>query len=315
VVPAPDRAGRAVDHRLRALEQQVRALPSDAAPRARLRAELFRLAPLDDREAWSRAPAAAQDLVLAAVGRLLGPDYEPCGAADHERGGERLRVGAFRHVASGLVLQLVPGGSTLLGSLRGLEAERPRHLARLDPFLIGRFPVLQGEWDQVGGEDARTWERADLPIEQVTWFEAQRWLERAGGGLRLPTEAEWEHACRAGTQTEFFWGDEVDPAFCWFGEGTGWTTHPPAEHAQRANAFGLVDVAGNVFEWVEDAFAPYTDQPRDGGPRRRGGKLRVIRGGDAFNRATFCRSAYRGWAKPTDRGGGIGLRAARSLPF
>jgi formylglycine-generating enzyme required for sulfatase activity len=181
------------------------------------------------------------------------------------------------------------------------------------PLLVGRFPVLQAEWDRLGGEDDRAWRGPDLPIERVTWTAARAWLERAGGGLRLPSEAEWEYACRAGTQTEYFWGDAMDPAYCWFGGGAGWSTHAPAEHAGRANAFGLVDTSGNVFEWCEDAYAPYAAEDRDAAPRRRG-SLRVMRGGDAFSKAGFCRSAYRGYAREGDSGL-IGFRVARSLPF
>lgn len=305
-----------MDDRLRTLEQQVRALPADATLRARLRAELFRLAPLDDRDAWGRAAEAAQDLVLAAVARLLGSAFEPLGAAAFAAGGEAHRVGVFRHVATGVVLHLVPGGACLVGSLRGLAAERPRHLVRVPPLLVGRYPVLQAEWDRLGGDDARAWEGGDLPIEHVSWHAARDWLARAGGGLRLPSEAEWEYLCRAGTQTEYFWGDEMDLAYCWFGEGAAWSTHPPAEHDDRPNAFGLVDPSGNVYEWCEDAFGPYAEAPRDdAGPRRVTGRTRVLRGGDGFNRASSCRSAYRADTRPGDRGGGIGFRAVASLPL
>ncbi len=304
-----------MDHRLRALEQRVRALPSDGASRARLRAELFRLAPLDDRAAWNRADPGAQELVIDAIGRLLGPAFEAAGAAEFAAGGERHRVGRFVHRASGTLLHLVPGGACLVGSLRGAQNERPRHQVQVAPFLIGRYPLLQAEWDRVGGDDARSWVGPDLPIEQVSWNDVQAWLRRAGS-LRLPSEAEWEYACRAGTQTEYFWGDEVDPAWCWFGEGGAWTTHAPCEHDDRPNAFGLVDVSGNVFEWCEDGYAAYSELPRDeSGPRRRAGAARVIRGGDGFNRATNCRSSFRSYARATDRGGGIGFRVAASLPL
>lgn len=303
-----------MDHRLRQLEQQVRALPSDAGTRARLRAELYRLAALDDVAAWARAQPAAQDLVLAAVGRLLGPDFEELGAAEHAAAGLSHRVGAFRHVKTGVLLHLVPGGDLLMGSLRGREDERPRHRVRVPPLLVGRYPVLQAEWDRVGGEDVRGFVGPDLPIVGITWTEARGWVDRAGGGLRLPSEAEWEYACRAGTQTEYFWGDEPDAAYCWFGGGEGWSIHAPADHDARANAFGLVDTSGNVSEWCEDFYGPYVaDDSRDAAPRRRGA-LRVFRGGDAFNRASFCRAAYRNYAQP-DASGLIGLRVARSLPF
>lgn len=289
----------------------MRALPSDAGARARLRAELYRLAPLDDAAAWARADVAARGVVLAAVGRLLGPELEVVGTTGP------LHVGVLRHVATGIALHLVPGGEFLMGSLRGGENERPRRRVLVAPLLVGRYPVLQAEWDRVGGDDHRAWREDDLPIEGVRWLDVKAWLARAGGGLRLPSEAEWEYACRAGTQTEYFWGDEPDPAYCWFGGGEGWSPHPPAEHDDRGNAFGLVDMSGNVFEWCEDAYGPYAEEElRDASSwrLRRRGALRVMRGGDAFNKAAFCRSAYRGFGKPDDAGL-IGFRVARSLPL
>lgn len=310
-----------VDDRLRALERQVIAAPDDGPTRALLRAALDRLAPLGELARWDRADPAAQDVVLASVARLLGPAFELLGAASHAAGGERHRVGAFRHVATGLVLQLVPGGELHMGSARGPASERPMHRVRVPPLLIGRYPVLQAEWDRVAGalgvEDERVWEGPSFPIEGVTWHAARRWLE--GVGLRLPSEAEWEWAARAGTTTDYFWGDRMDDACCWYGAPAElWTTHPPAEHASRGNAFGLVDPSGNVAEWCEDAWGPYTEGPRDAAPRepaaRSAGRLRVLRGGDGFSLAVACRSAARAHAAATDHGGGIGLRAARSLP-
>ncbi len=301
-----------MDRRLRSLERRSRAA-DDPDDRARLRAQLRRVADLEDRVAWRQAADAAQDLVIDAVVRLLGPSWAALDAGVFACNGEAHRVGVVRHLPSGIVFHLLPGGSFTMGSLAGGPFERPRHVARVAPLLLGRYPVLQREWDALAlpGEDARTWVGPDLPIEGVTWEAARRWLERAG--LRLPREAEWEWACRAGTTSEWFWGPEPDPAWAWFGEGGAWRSHPPAQHDARANAFGLVDASGNVAEWCEDAFAPYPPPPGPAPPRRRA--PRVIRGGDSFNRPTFCRSAYRSWAAPGHAGAGIGLRAARDLPW
>ena len=256
--------------------------------------------------------------MLAAVGRLLEPELRFTGAARFEAGGAAHRIGAFEHVATGMVLHLVPGGTTRLGPATGPAPDRVEAAreARLGAFLIGRFPVLQAEWDRLGGgPDRRSFDGPDLPIEGITWREAQAWLARAR--LRLPSEAEWEHACRAGTTARYYWGEAMDAAWCWFGEGQAWRTHAPREHLPRANAFGLVDTLGNVAEWCQDAFLPYrADAPGDGRaiePARRGG-LRVLRGGDGFQSARQCTAAARNGALEGDWGGGIGLRAARSLP-
>ncbi len=301
-----------MDGQLRALERRVQSAPDDAVARGELRSALFRLAPLDDRERWAAASPSAQDLVLTTIGRLLGPAWEPLGAAVYAAGGARHRIGAFRHLLTRVVLHLVPGGTFLMGSDDGPVAEGPRRRVTIQPLLIGRYPVRQVEWDRRPQADERSWTGPELPIEGVTWTGARAWLVAAG--LRLPTEAEWEWACRAGTTSHYFWGDAMDDAYCWHGLGDAWTSHPPAAHDDRPNAFGLVDPSGNVAEWVEDSHGPYSSAPTDGSAARHGGALRVLRGGDAFGRASHCRSASRAAAAAKDLGAGIGLRAALSLP-
>ncbi len=307
-----------MDGGLRRLEQQALADPGDFALRERLRAQLYRFADLSDRERWNQADPQAQDVVLAAVARALGPRFEPVEAASYASGGLGHRVGAVRHRTTGAVLHVLPGGTFLMGSELGLsEATTPRRSVRVPPLLLGRFPLLQREWDRGRGEDERTWRGADLPIEGVSWRDAKAWLAGVGDGLRLPSEAEWEYACRAGSVTEYFWGQEMDPRYCWFGDTRTWRTHPPREHLGFPNAFGLVDMVGNVAEWCEDGYVlGYKGAPSDGSPRTtRWSDQKVVRGGDGFNPAGHCRSAYRSMSRSTDRGAGIGLRLARSLPL
>lgn len=307
-----------MDDRLRRLQQQVLSSPGDPDARARLRAELSRLADLAEHRAWAEADRPAQDVVIAAVDTLLGAAYTHAGTRVFTAGGQTHRVATFVHGATGTALQLIPGGTFVMGSERR-DHERPPHEVRVAPILIGRFPLLQAEWDRLPGSDERTFREPDLPIEGVSWQEAQAWLERAGDGLRFPSEAEWEFCCRAGTTSEFFWGDAMEPDHCWFGEQThlGPRTRPPQAHAEKANAFGLVDMAGNVAEWCADVYvATYRGAPVDGAPRRtRFGRTRVVRGGDSFNAASHCRSAHRGVSRATDRGAGIGLRVTRSVPL
>lgn len=305
-----------MDDRLRRLLQGARAGSSE--DRLRLAAELGRLASLEDRVGWAQADPGAQDLVLEVVGRLLEPEWEPAGAGTWAAGGARHRIGAFRHRASGAVLHLIPGGTTRIGPAASIEGQRLTREVRLRPFLLGRYPLLQAEWDRLGGEDQRSFVGPHLPIEGVSWRAAQAWLRRAGGGLRLPSEAEWEHAARAGTSGAYYWGEVMNPELCWFGQGAAWRTHPPREHLDCGNAFGLVDVLGNVAEWCQDAFLPWRqDLPADGRPAEPPllGAARVLRGGDGFATATQCTCAARNGARETDWGAGIGLRVARSSPL
>ena len=305
-----------MDDHLRRSEQEFLGSPADERARRRLQAELARLANLDDRHLWKQADPGSQDLVLQVVERLLGPAYELQGAGSYAVADQVHRIGAYVHLPTELVLHLLPGGSFVMGSNEGPEREQPTRTVHVAPLLLGRLPTTQASWDRVGGEDSRNWHGPELPVEGVTYHAVQTWLGVTGGGLRLPSEAEWEYACRAGSQSRFFWGDTMDEEFCWFGEGAEWTTHPPSAHVDRPNAFGLVDMVGNVAEWCEDTYADgYEHAPSDGSPYRGRSSLRVVRGGDSFNRASHCRTAYRSMTRATDRGAGIGFRVARSFPL
>ena len=178
---------------------------------------------------------------------------------------------------------------------------------------------------------------ARRPVEQVSWHDAVVWcnaLSRLAGrapayrrdgdtwardlgsaGFRLPTEAEWEHACRAGTNTQWCFGDDGARLgeFAWFGEGSTGSTHPVK--TKRSNPWGLHDVHGNVWEWCEDGWSNPYDAKATVDPRvdPRGG-TRVIRGGCFWGTADGCRPAYRGPWHPDNRDLNQGLRVALSPP-
>ena len=273
-----------VDRHLRELHQRLRRDPGNPELRGRLLASFARLADLGDREAWAQADPAAQDLVIHGVAQLLGRGVRLRRQPGLRRGraaapGRRVSPPAQRGSCS----SSSRAGASSWVTRRGRSPTRQVQVA---PLLVGRYPLLQAEWDAVGGTDERSWKQADLPIEGVSWRDVRGWLRATGDGLRLPSEAEWEYACRAGTTSQFFWGDRIDRRYCWFGEAAEiWTTHPPAEHDAFPNAFGLVDMSGNVHEWCEDTYAPLgRAQPRDGSPYTSAlGGMHVFRGGDGFN--------------------------------
>lgn len=308
-----------MDEQLRVLEKQVAGDPGDLDAQRALRSALRRVADLGDRRAWERADPAAQDAVLAVVARRLGDRLRLLEARRYSCGGASNRVGVFLHEPSGALLHLVPGGHYQRGAGAGQrrQNELPSHRVRVLPFLIGRLPLLQCEWDaRDPGRDARSWREPRLPLHGVSWDAARAWL--APLGLRLPSEAEWEYACRAGTASAFFWGDEPDPRFAWYGSGGAvWRVVSPDAHLEATNAFGLVDMAGNLGEWCEDSYlGGYGGAPRDGSARPAGrGDLRVVRGGDAYNNVSHCRSAARNMADRASQAAGIGLRAAARVPW
>jgi formylglycine-generating enzyme required for sulfatase activity len=170
----------------------------------------------------------------------------------------------------------------------------------------------------------------DLPVTMVTWEEAMEFAERlsrkTGRRYRLPSEAEWEYACRGGTTTRFHFGETITPTLVNYDGNYPFGSAPKGMVRQRptpvgamgvANAFGLYDMHGNVWEFCLDPWhGTYSGAPSNGSAWEQGGDLtyRVIRGGGWHNRARFCRSAYRFRSGPEVRGNGLGLRLLRASP-
>lgn len=266
--------------------------------------------PLLDRARWAAAPPAEQDAAIAAVARDLGPAFALEGVDLAACAGLTHRVARFRHAGSGLLLQLVPGGLTDLGRADGGPREGPARQAQVGPLLVARAPLVQAEWDRVGGvADRRPLRGPTLPISGVSWHAARAWLARAGDGLRLPAEPEWEHACRAGSRTTYCWGDAADPAWCWWLDTAGGRPHDPQEHADRGNAFGLVDVSGNVAEWCEDDLM----LAMEGSAWQEWDPGKVVRGGSWDRPSSHARSAWREGAPPGRADPDLGLRPVRSV--
>jgi formylglycine-generating enzyme required for sulfatase activity len=174
------------------------------------------------------------------------------------------------------------------------------------PFWLGATEVTQKQWTTVMGANPSKFNGGDLPVEQVSWNEAVEFCRKlnerasqalpAGYAFMLPTEAQWEYACRAGTTSDK--RDEVD-AMAWYGQQNGLGTHPVG--TKRANAWGLYDMLGNVWEWCRDWKATYPGgSVRDyAGPST--GNVRVMRGGRWGDQVQSCRSAHRGAAAPDSR--------------
>lgn len=274
---------------------------------------------LENRDLWNSANPLEQDRAIKIIDRFLGPAYQWMGTDTYSCMDQQHRIATFCHDASSAELNLIPGGSFLMGTDGTNPDERPVHEVRIRPFLIGRHPLTQDCWDMIGGVDERHWSELELPINGISWHDAQSWLRRAGDQLRLPSEAEWEYACRAGSQSEYYWGEDMDPSFCWYGGNAfnGFQPHPPWEHEDKPNSFGLIDIAGNVFEWCEDEwFENYLQGPMDERPmvssKPRG--HRVIRGGAWNDHCDHCCSAFRFHAQPSDNHSDYGIRIARSIP-
>lgn len=231
----------------------------------------------------------------------------------------------YAHNQTGIVFVSIPGGTFTMGSPtnecgRFADGESPAHEVTLSPFLIGKYEVSQAEWLQFMGNNPSRFKGDDLPVEQVTRIDCDEFCMVTG--LSLPTEAQWEYACRAGTRTPFNFGFKIstseanirpwpnDPcAYCREGIERGRTV---PVNAFSGNNFGLHNMHGNVHEWCNDWYDPdYYDvspvlDPR--GPAE--GMNGTVRGGSWYDHPRYGRSAHRGWGAAGETRQDYGFRVA-----
>ncbi len=204
----------------------------------------------------------------------------------------------------GVVLELVwiPPGTFTMGSEtaenRGETDEMPPHQVTISKgFWMGKYEVTQEQYLAVMGNDPSHFAGATNPVDNVSWEMATAFCEQAtvmtGVTVRLPTEAEWEYACRAGTTTSYHNGDsEIDlRRVGWYKENSGGKMHAVGE--KLPNAWGLYDVHGNVWEWCADWYGPYPDEPVTDPTGPVSGKQKVLRGGSRYYSPHYCRAANR----------------------
>ncbi|MBK1710251.1 formylglycine-generating enzyme required for sulfatase activity [Marichromatium gracile] len=236
--------------------------------------------------------------------------------------------------ALGMTFRLIPAGSFQMGCdttrQRCDKGEQPVHRVTIaQPFYLAETEVTQRQWQAVMGENPSHFKDPDNPVEQVSWEDAQAFVRALnqrpdlGGGYRLPSEAEWEYATRAGTQTDYWFGDGEDERalnrHVWHLFSSREQPHPVA--SKPANPWGLYEVHGNVWEWVADCAHPdYVGAPSDGSAwtqdcqrMRDGTPMRIARGGAWYLYPNGARSAFRFRYGPDIRHYGFGLRLARSV--
>ncbi len=238
-----------------------------------------------------------------------------------------------------LEIVLIQGGNFLMGSSEtesgGINNEKPQHSVTIQPFLIGKYPITQAQWKAVAAFDKVNrdielepshFKGADKPVEQVSWYDAVEFCDRlsrkTGREYRLPTEAEWEYACRAGTTTPFHFGETITPDVANYDCNYSYKSGPKAKGSYRkqtspvktfafANAFGLFDMHGNVWEWCLDYWhESYHEAPTNGSVwlTDSNSNSRVLRGGSWLNDPTDCRSAHREYGDSDTRFNRFGFR-------
>jgi formylglycine-generating enzyme required for sulfatase activity len=206
-----------------------------------------------------------------------------------------------------------------------VDYEHPQHEVELASFYLARTPVTNAQYGKYleanpAVEKPRFWgdgrrNQPEQPVVGVSWYDARAYCEWAG--LSLPTEAQWEYACRSGTTTAYYSGDgEADLARVgWYDGNAGQRLHAVGE--LEPNGFGLYDMHGNVWEWCLDDVQPYTTSPRAGDGSRgepAGDAYRVVRGGSYLGEADDARSAYRLAYEPGLRYFDLGFRPTRAHP-
>jgi formylglycine-generating enzyme required for sulfatase activity len=223
---------------------------------------------------------------------------------------------------------VIPAGTFQMGSRAGRSNEKPVHLVTIrKPFALGKYEVSFAEYDVFAKAtsrklpDSEGWGRGTRPVMNVSWRDAQAyvtWLShKTRRSFRLPTESEWEYAVRGGSETKFSWGNKTgrNNANC-DGCGSQWDNRKTAPvGAFEANAFGLYDMHGNVWEWVEDCYKDsYWLVPDQGSAHTRGYcNYRVLRGGSWYLSPSDLRSANRSRTEPSKRSPYYGFRVARDL--
>lgn len=212
-------------------------------------------------------------------------------------------------------------GRFLMGSPtneEGRDLSEYQRYVDLAAFAMQTMAVTQSQWTGVMGTNPSAFIGSDLPVEQVSWNDAvefcRRLSEKEGKRYRLPTEAEWECVCRAGTTTPFYTGaSEADLAEAgWYSGNSDSKTHPVAQ--KKPNAWGFYDTHGNVWQWCSDSYYPLTGGKDFKGSSDTAQVSRfVVRGGSWFNEPRFCRAAYRFGYAPDYRSSNVGLRLCQDV--
>ena len=205
----------------------------------------------------------------------------------------------------------ISSGSFMMGGDKS-DGEKPVHKITIsNDFYMGKYEVTQAQWKAVMSSNPSNFKGDNLPVEQVSWDDAQEFIKKLNakgeGTYRLPTEAEWEYAARSGTTGDY--AGNLD-AMAWYSTNSGNKTHEVG--TKQANGWGLYDMHGNVWEWCADWYGAYSSSAQTDPTGATSGSVRVFRGGGWFSDAVYLRSAIRNYNSPSYRGSVLGFRVVRN---
>ncbi len=245
-----------------------------------------------------------------------------------------------RNVSTRWLMARIPAADFIMGSSddeqgRSSDEGPVRQVSLSNDFCISKYQITQVQWEAVMGERRSAFSSSKMPTANVSWIDCLFFCNRLSelmdltpvydlntrtanwnaNGFRLPTEAEWEYACRGGTQTRFYWGDDVNYSkigdYAWYSNNSDSQNHSVG--LKRPNKLGLYDMNGNVCEWCWDWYqSSYASLASENPTGTESGSYRVIRGGDCKSNAMFCRSATRGKCAPESKETNIGFRVVCS---
>lgn len=256
-------------------------------------------------------------IALAIAGATAGCGQKSSETSASEATGDTATVGSPPAVKSETAaapeMVRIAGGTFLMGDEDEVDASP--HEVTVSAFFMDRNLVTQAQFEKVTGENPSRWKAPENPVEQVRWSDAVRYCNKrseleglkpcydlntwkcdfTANGYRLPTEAEWEYACRAGTKTSYFFGENPTKIsdYAWYDKNSG--GHPRPVGQKKPNAWGLYDMAGNLWEWCNDFYQVdyYGQSPKQDPRGPESGKTKVVRGGAWRFTADNCRSGYR----------------------
>jgi len=222
---------------------------------------------------------------------------------------------------NGMVFRRIEGGTFQMGSTTGDSDEQPVHSVTLSTYYMSKYEVTQAQWKAVMGSNPSSFSGCDkCPVENVSWDDIQTFIQKlnaqTGQTYRLPTEAEWEYACRAGTTTPFNTGNNLTTSQANYHGDYPYNGNPKGEYRVKTtpvgtfapNAWGLYDMHGNVREWCSDWYGTYPSGSQTNPTGAATGSRRVFRGGSWYSFAQYCRSAYRYYSAPDNRDYYLGFR-------